>query len=229
MSGSPKTMNRLPAPVFLSSSSPIARSGFIARLEDSSAGRALAPPRADVRVEGEAAHDEQVEATLTASLAASRTSSGPTVPNSGPMRDGDASASRRRVGVLARRPGSSRRGTGRAGRTSSRSPLACSGRRPCGGCRGSSSTKSPASAAAVRPRPPVGPRRPSTSTRCGDRLSTVNGPGTRTTSCPRRAGRTAVSVSAWRAIAASISSRVMPSWMSGFWAIDFRVTCGTRL
>src|SRR5688572_1427110 len=29
MSGSPKTMNRLPEPVFFSSSSPIARSGFI--------------------------------------------------------------------------------------------------------------------------------------------------------------------------------------------------------
>ena len=39
MSGSPKTMKRLPEPVFLRSSSPIARSVFI---------------------EGEAAHDEEI-------------------------------------------------------------------------------------------------------------------------------------------------------------------------
>ena len=61
MSGSPKTMNRLPAPVFLSSSSPIARSGFMR------AGRTVSLPYAlgllgDVRVEGEAADDQQVEA-----------------------------------------------------------------------------------------------------------------------------------------------------------------------
>ncbi len=69
---------------------------------------------------------------------------------------------------------------------------------------------------------------PVTSTRWGDRLSTVNGPDTRTTFLSSYGRSNRVSVSAWRAIAASISSRVMPSWMSGFWAIDFRVTCGTR-
>ena len=36
-------------------------------------------------------------------------------------------------------------------------------------------------------------------------------------------------MSACRAIAASICSRVMPSVMSGFCAIDFSVMCGTRL
>jgi len=30
-------------------------------------------------------------------------------------------------------------------------------------------------------------------------------------------------------MAASISSRLMPSAMSGFWAIDFKVMCETRL
>src|SRR5713226_2388084 len=60
-SGSPKTMKRLPAPVFLSSSSPIARSGFI--LTGSTVSFAV-PFRlfGDVRVEGEPADDEHVEA-----------------------------------------------------------------------------------------------------------------------------------------------------------------------
>ena len=60
-SGSPKTMNRLPAPVFLSSSSPIERSGFICASQH---GQLAVAFRffGDVRVEGEAADDEHVEA-----------------------------------------------------------------------------------------------------------------------------------------------------------------------
>ena len=64
MSGSPKTMKRLPLPVFFSSSSPIARSGFIRT------GRIRTLPKlhlllqllrllGDVRVEGEAADQQQ--------------------------------------------------------------------------------------------------------------------------------------------------------------------------
>ncbi len=56
--------------------------------------------------------------------------------------------------------------------------LACSGRRLCAGCRGSSSRSGPRRLLGVL----VSDRsvlRPSTRTRCGERLSTVNGPVTR--------------------------------------------------
>jgi len=83
MSGSPKTMNRLPEPVFLSSSSPIARSGFIR------AWRIVRRPRVDASSPASGSnakpHTTSRSANLTASLAASRMSSGPTVPNSGPI------------------------------------------------------------------------------------------------------------------------------------------------
>ena len=60
-SGSPKTMNRLPAPVFFSSSSPIARSGFI-RTAGSTGQlcRSFAVSRRRA-VEREAADEQQVE------------------------------------------------------------------------------------------------------------------------------------------------------------------------
>jgi hypothetical protein len=83
MSGSPKTMNRLPEPVFLSSSSPIARSGFMR------ACRMVSRPRVEASspASGSKAkpHTTSRSAIFTASLAASRMSSGPTVPNSGPI------------------------------------------------------------------------------------------------------------------------------------------------
>ncbi len=83
MSGSPKTMNRLPVPVFLSSSSPIARSGFIR------AWRIVSRPRVEASSPASGSnakpHTTSRSANLTASLAASRMSSGPTVPNSGPI------------------------------------------------------------------------------------------------------------------------------------------------
>ena len=83
MSGSPKTMNRLPEPVFLSSSSPIERSGFIR------AWRIVSRPRVEASspASGSKAKPQTTSrsAILTASLEASRISSGPTVPNSGPM------------------------------------------------------------------------------------------------------------------------------------------------
>ena len=51
---------------------------------------------------------------------------------------------------------------------------------------------------------------PSATTRWGDRLSTVNGPATRTTFGSTYGRSKRISVSAWRAIAASISSRAHP-------------------
>ena len=58
---------------------------------------------------------------------------------------------------------------------------------------------------------PVGGGRSSSSTRCGERLSTVNGPVTRTFLRSSYGWSTSISLSACRAIAASISSRLMPS------------------
>ena len=60
MSGSPNTMNRLPAPVFLSSSSPMARSGFMRVTSTARLAVALGL-LGHVRVEGKAADDEEVE------------------------------------------------------------------------------------------------------------------------------------------------------------------------
>ena len=58
--------------------------------------------------------------------------------------------------------------------------------------------------------------------------STVNGPVTRTRLCRGRVGRRA-SLLGIVAMAASICSRVMPSRISGLFAMDFSVTCGTFL
>ena len=63
------------------------------------------------------------------------------------------------------------------------------------------------------------------SERCGDRLSTVNGPDTRTLDLSSYGLSYSTSKSAWRLMAASISARDMPSTMSGLLAMDLRVMC----
>ena len=139
---------------------------------------------------------------------------------------------RRSGGSRPRRAASECRRAARRGRTG------CAGR-PCRGCRSSAVRRATRPGAASRRsgrrrRPAAGARRlvrrPSSGWTAGaGTASTVNGPVTRALALVARAAGRRASPVGVLGDGASISSRVMPSLISGLLAMDLSVTCGTVL
>ncbi len=224
MSGSPKTMNRLPVPVFLSSSSPIARSGFIRawRIVSRPSVRGLLPRQ---RVEREAAHDEQVGELdgLLGGVADELRADGAEL---GADRDRD------RLGraVLAVLPDALDPGAGIGVEPAELEPLGALRVLDAGPAQVVEDARDEGAGVDRRDRlgrrgvlgavdhDPMG--RQALDRERARHADDLASPRTadRTASRSRRGGRSR-----------RRSPRgVMPSRMSGFWAIDFRVTCGTR-
>ncbi len=173
MSGSPKTVKRLPVPVFLRSSSPIARSGFMRAWRIGEAAQRARPPR---RRGGRRRSRRRRGGRRTSRPPWRRrgSSSGPTVPNSGPM----AIATRLGLPALGVLPYALEPGAGvrveALERRGARPRLVfwTPARRRLSRML---ATKRPASTGAGR-LGGLGSSGPSARTRWGDRLSTVNGP-----------------------------------------------------